>query len=215
MQDSYQGVFKIRGYMDMISAADTATQNAPWIRYGLLDKNRSNARAVILDAENEEFERNTVSFGSMPEVLDRMSLNLAAACGIPVTLLMQQSPSGLNSTGENDVRKFYDTVKAEQENQIAPKLNMLVEALMLSSKGPTGGQELPGWSIQFPPLWQATEQEQADARKSQAETDAIYLQSGVLTAQEVADSRFGTGKYSFETNISNEIRIEPSKDNVE
>ena len=209
MQDAHQGMFKIKGYMDMVASADPTAQNAPWLRYGLLDKNRSNARAVILDADNEEFQRDNISFGSMPEVLDRMYLNLAAYTGIPVTFLMGQSPSGLNATGDSDIRIFYDSVKALQIKELKPKLEMLIRAIMSSKLGPTGGREIRDWRIEFNPLWQPTLKETAETRKIQAESDALYLDRGVLTSSEVANSRFGSGEYSLETNITNEERKVP------
>lgn len=203
-QDSAQGIFKIMGYSDMVSAAETAS--APWLRMQELDWNRSNARAIVLDAGSEEFQRDNVSFGSLPEVLDRMQLNLAAYTGIPLTFLMGQSPSGLNATGDSDIRIFYDSVKALQIAQVLPKLDRLVKIMMLAKLGPTGGREVKDWRVEFNALWQPTDKEKAETRRLQAEADKIYLEAGVLTADEVANSRFGDGAYSLDTNITNEKR---------
>lgn len=211
MQDSYQGVFKIEGLMDMVSSSG----NTVLERMAQVDWNRSNARALVLDAESEDFARDNISFGSMPEVLDRMYLNLSAYTGIPVTFLMGQSPSGLNATGESDIRIFYDSVKSLQISEIKPNIERLVKALMVSRRGVTNGQELQDWRIEFNPLWQQTEKEKAETRRVQAEADSMYLDRGVLTAQEVADSRFGSGEYSLETNITNEERQKPELNSQE
>ncbi|KKM23144.1 hypothetical protein LCGC14_1618110, partial [marine sediment metagenome] len=53
--------------------------------------------------------------------------------------------------------------------------------------------------VEWVPLWQLTEEEEAKRRKSVAESDAIYINSGVLDPTEVANSRFGGEVYSAET----------------
>ena len=44
----------------------------------------------------------------------------------------------------------------------------------------------------------STQTEEAAIRKTTAETDAIYLDRGVLSPQRVEDSRFGPEGYQFE-----------------
>ena len=72
---------------------------------------------------------------------------------------------------------------------------------MLSKNGPFAGIEPDNWSIQFVPLWQNTEEQEAIVRKIVAETDAIYLDRGVLDAAEVAVSRFGGNRWSMNTEV--------------
>jgi hypothetical protein len=44
------------------------------------------------------------------------------------------------------------------------------------------------WSIQFRPLWEPSQKEETESRYAQAQADAIYLDRGVLTPEEVAQS---------------------------
>ena len=85
-------------------------------------------------------------------------------------------------------------------------LEKLTRYIMLSQDGPFGGVELDNWSIQFVPLWQNTEEQEAIVRKIVAETDAIYLDRGVLDPAEVAVSRFGGNRWSMNTEVDLENR---------
>jgi hypothetical protein len=51
-----------------------------------------------------------------------------------------------------------------------------------------------------------TEKEQAEVRKIQADTDAIYIDTGVVAEDEITYSRFGGGEYSTDTILDLEKR---------
>jgi hypothetical protein len=46
-----------------------------------------------------------------------------------------------------------------------------------------------------------SDKEQADLRKTTADTDVAYINAGVLLPEEVALSRFGSGTWSAETAV--------------
>ena len=76
-----------------------------------------------------------------------------------------------------------------------------MKLLFLSKRGPTKGSLPANWSIQFGRLWQLSELEQAQLRKTQADADVAYVNAGVLSTTEVAESRFGGDLYSTETRL--------------
>lgn len=197
MSDSAQAVFKLKGLHAQIAANKTSDILQ---RMELVDMSRSVARAVLLDAEDEDFKRDNYNFSGIPELLDKFMLRLAAAARLPVSLLMGQAPAGLNATGDSDIRFFYDQVKAEQEHTLRPQLQRLVEILLASQNNQSD------FKITFPALWQETEKEKAELRKIQADIDAIYLANQVLLPEEVALNRFGSGSFSSETVIDVENR---------
>jgi hypothetical protein len=88
-----------------------------------------------------------------------------------------------------------------QEYKLKPNLERLIRYIYLSKLGKTEGNEPESWSIQFVPLWQNTEEQEALLRRTVAETDRIYIETGVLDPSEVAISRFGGDIYSTETVI--------------
>jgi phage-related protein (TIGR01555 family) len=150
----------------------------------------------LLDAEDEEFRRDSYGFSGVPEILEKMMLRLAAAARLPVSLLMGQAPAGMNATGESDTRFFYDQVRAEQE-ALKPKVERLVKILV--------GNEQAKVDIEFPALWQMTDREKAELRRMEAETDRIYLQEGVLLPEEVAIKRFSAGDFAIDVTSRAEL----------
>jgi phage-related protein (TIGR01555 family) len=165
-------------------------------RMELVDMSRSISRSILLDAEDEDFRRDSYGFSGIPEILEKMMLRLAAAARLPVSLLMGQAPAGMNATGESDTRFFYDQVRAEQE-AIKPKLERLIKIMI--------GNDSAKVVIEFPALWQMTDRDKAELRRMEAETDRIYLQEGVLLPEEVAVKRFSGGEFSIDINSRAEL----------
>lgn len=209
LQDYSQSVFKIQGLADALkSGEDDLVLN----RFRVLNLMRSFARAIPLDAEIEEFKRDTIQFAGLDEVLDRMSERLAVAADMPLTVLIGRAPSGMNATGESDMRLFYDRVHSRQENKLQPQLERLVRLLFKSAKGPSQGAEPSRWEISFLPLWQLDEKEESERRKNQAEADKIYMEAGALAAEEVRQSRFGGAQYTVETMLDAAAREKEESD---
>jgi len=204
MAEASQGVFKIAGLMGMIAGGQKEELQT---RMQLVDMSKSIARSLLLDADNgEDYSREGASFTDAANMLDKWMLRLASAAEVPVTILMGQSPAGMNATGESDFRWFYDTIQAAQRNDLKPELERLIRLLFLAQDGPTGGKEPESWEIVFHPLWQPTPVEQAALEKATAEKDKIYLETDVITPEEVALSRFRPEGWSAETQIDLEPR---------
>jgi hypothetical protein len=138
--------------------------------------------------------------GGFPETLDKLALRLSAAADMPVSLLLGQAPAGLQATGDSDIRFFYDRI-AQLQARIRPMIERLVKWVMLSTTGPTNGQEPETWCVEFPSLWQQTEAEKVATRKTQMEIDTGYIAAQVYSPEEAAAFRFSGDTYSFETSI--------------
>ena len=203
MTDAAQGVFKLKG----LHSAVASNRSEELIkRMALVDMSRSVSRSILLDAEDEDFRRDSYGFAGIPEILEKMMLRLAAAARLPVSLLMGQAPAGMNATGESDTRFFYDQVRAEQE-ALKSKIERLVKIM--------NGDDDIEVNIEFPALWQMTDREKAELRRMEAETDRIYLQEGVLLPEEVAIKRFSDGDFVIDTNSRAELAQSERSNDVE
>lgn len=179
-------------------------------RMQAMELSRSVTRAVIIDSE-EEFKRESTSLTGLPDLLDRLQNRLAVAADMPQTKLFGRSPQGMSATGEGEARDWYDQVKSKQD-ETKPQVDRLVYLTMRAKDGPTGGAEPEGWCVEFRPLWQPSELDQANVRKVMADTDAVYIANAVLSPEEVAMARFGGGRYSIETQVdfAARERLEPA-----
>jgi phage-related protein (TIGR01555 family) len=209
LHDFSQAVFKMKGLAEVVAMN---RDDVVKMRMQAVELSRSVARALLIDSE-EEFERKQTPLSGLPELLDRFATRLSAACEIPVTLLMGQSPAGLQATGDSDIRFFYDSVGRHQK-RIDPQVKYGLMLYLRSIDGPLKGKEPDVWSHEWRNLWEPTDKEQAEARQIQAKTDEIYINAQVLSPEEVAVSRFGGDTYSFETHVDFEARarLEPAAD---
>lgn len=207
LQDFAQGVFKMENLNALLAADTNTTENKVLSRLKYLDMCRSTVRAIPIDAKLEDFERKQTPLSGIPETLDRFALRLATAARMPVSLLLGQSPAGLQATGDADIRFFYDAIKSYQQTNLRPRLEYLLRLVWKSADGPTQGKEPENWSFGFNDLWQLTDEQKAGVRKTQAETDAVYLQWDVVTPDEIAMSRFGGDAYSADTVLDMETRL--------
>lgn len=204
LQDYSPAVFKIAKLGDLLAHGGTAFQN----RLIAADMGRSTLRATVIDAELEDFKRETTPVLGLADLLDRFMYRLAAAFGMPVTRLWGKAASGMNATGEGDAESWYATCDRER-GVMQKSIERLVKLVLLALEG----NEPDTWSVTWPALSQPTEKEVEEQRKITADRDAIYLDRGVVTADEVRKARFGGDTYS--TDLVIEDDEEPSDDDVE
>lgn len=159
-------------------------------RLQVMDLMKSVFHSVLLDTD-ESFERDTLSFSGVSEVMYQFMMMTSAATGYPMTKLFGISPGGLNSTGEADMYQYYDMVKAKQETELLPIIERLVKII-------SEWQKIPEPEIVFNPLEQMTEKEQAelDAKKADSEYKKMqtyqgYIDMGIMSPEIVEELEFG------------------------
>ena len=214
MQEASIGVYKVKDLLAVLSSEKGA--EGLQRRMEVVDEGRSVARSMVVDADGEGYERVSTTFTGIPDMLDRFAGRLSAAAGIPVTRFMGEAPAGLNATGEGDARTFYDRIQAYRVNDIQPGLERIVKCFLVEALGglsvvegeTDGAGNEPDWSIEWPALYQPTEKEKAEIRKTVADTDKTYIDAGVLDPAEVTLSRFGEGGWSMDTTVDLELRQE-------
>lgn len=200
--DFAQGVHKVKGLAELLlnNEDDAVTK-----RIESMDLARSVLRSLVIDSE-DDFTRQTTPISGLPELLDRCAKRFAAAADMPVSMLMGDQPAGMNATGEQNTRWWYDAQAADRELKVRPAINRLMRLIFLSSEGPTKGKEPERWTVEFASLWIPSDSETATIRGQIATADAAYVNAGVLTPEEVAISRFGGDKWSMETRIDTNMR---------
>lgn len=134
---------------------------------------KSNLRALVLDAKNN-YQRKAVSFASLPDLMDRFDQHAAGAADIPMTRFMGMSPGGMNSTGESDLRNYYDRVSAGQTLEMGPAMMRLDEALIRSGTGTRDAAIHYEWN----PLWQLSETDKATIFKTKADAARTIAGTG-------------------------------------
>lgn len=150
----------------------------------------SQAQAITnirLLSENETFNKVASSISGLPEMVDRFSNKLAMDAGYPSSLLMGESPAGLNATGDADKSNFYDKMEAAQKKDMLQPIQYLTKLIFLSQDDYYNGVEPENWWVEFRKLWQPTAKEQADIAKTEADTICELVDRGVMDENEARD----------------------------
>ena len=197
--------YKMAGLVDALA---NAKGQAIKQRLELMHLASSIIHARILDADREDFERQGVPLQGMAEVLRLLMATVSAAADMPQTVLFGTSPDGMNATGASDLENWYSSIEASQVDNVRPHIDRFLRLLFLSKMGPTRGKEPTSWRVVFNPLQVESEKEMVETRGRQADTDLKYIQGGVVSPQEIRDSRFAADGYSIETVIDTSTDVD-------
>ena len=181
--DGPQAVYKVKGLFDKILAGQEAAMQQ---RFAMIDTWRSVLRAILIDADQESFERQQIAFSGLDKILEQATLRLSGDTQIPAILLGGPRNAGLNGSEANELRQFYDRTAASQESILGPRIKELVRVKLTM----LGRKDLcDKVSVKFDPLWTPSALEEAQARAAQATADGAYISNGVFTPEEIALSR--------------------------
>lgn len=164
-------------------------------RYELYYFLKSMFDVTLIDSK-ETYGNRQINFSNLDKIMEMFYIITAGAANMPVTKLLGVSPSGLNATGEHDLRNYYDYISIEQEDKLLEPLTYLD---MILSQNVWGDQkDLP---FSFDSLWQEDPTQKATREHTQAQMDEIYLNLGVITEFQVLQELKERGTYS---NITDE-----------
>jgi phage-related protein (TIGR01555 family) len=154
-----------------------------------IDMTKSTIHSVILGTD-EEYSRDSATVTGIADLLDRFMMNLSAVTQYPVTKLFGRSPAGMNATGENDLKNYYDAVRSEQvatTKYIQNLVNLIANLKNIEGEFP--------WV--WNPLFQLSEKDQGEVKRLAAEESRTYadgdermLNAGVLMPEDVWKLRF-------------------------
>ncbi|WP_281659652.1 DUF1073 domain-containing protein [Microvirgula aerodenitrificans] len=162
---------------------------------------QSNEGMTLMDGE-DEFEAHQYSFSGLSDVILQFGQQLSGALQIPLVRLFGQSPAGLNSSGESDLRTYYDNVHTQQDRALRPGLHRVLDLISRSVLG----KPLPdNFSFEFRPLWQLTDEQKANAGKASTDSVVAAFDAGLIdrgtALKEMRQSSHVTGLWS---NITDE-----------
>ena len=134
---------------------------------------------TVLMGNDEEWQQKTLNFAGLPDIHIRLMQEISGAARIPLTRFLGQTPTGLNNSGEGDLRNYYDDISQSQEDELRPQLERL-DALLFASNG----IQLPkDAGFTFTPLWQESEDQKATTQLKKAQATKIYLESGLIDTE--------------------------------
>ena len=163
---------------------------------------KSTFHSLIMDTD-EDYIRENASFTGIPEVMYQFFMLICSASGYPMTRLFGVSPAGLNSTGDGDTYRYYDKVESEQKTKLLPILYRLTYIY-------SEWRNIEKPKIEFNPLEQMTEKEQAELDEKKANTEKTkmetyqgYIDMGIMTPEIVEELEFGDTLKEIDAKVGN------------
>jgi len=141
---------------------------------------RNNQGLLLTNKDTEEFSNVSAPLGTLDQLLAQSQEFICSVSGIPLVKYTGLSPHGLNASSEGEIRSFYDWIHACQEKQIRPNLTTVIDFIMLSKWGEVDHEI----TYRFNPLWELDEAALATMRKTDADTGAVLVESGIISQEE-------------------------------
>lgn len=200
------GKFKFMDLAEILSAPDG--DKLIQKRLQSMDLMKSTFHSLIMDV-GEDYIRENATFTGIPEVMYQFFMLICSASSYPMTRLFGISPAGLNSTGDGDTYRYYDKVESEQKRKLLPILNRLTSIY-------SEWKNIEKPIIEFNPLEQMTEKEQAElaekkalTEKTKADTYQMYIDMGIMTPEIVEELEFGNTLKEINSKLGNSNELPP------
>lgn len=172
---SYLRVFKVKDLRAIAASEGEILQQ--FARYAeVMRKYQGIEGMTMIDAEDDFQAEARGGFGGISEALMQFGQQLAGALQIPLVRLFGMSPAGLNSSGESDLRTYYDGINSRQEKDMRVGLAKIYRVVARSLSIDLGS----GFNYIFRPLWQLTEKDKAEIASSITVTVNQSFELGII-----------------------------------
>lgn len=150
-------VVQIEGLRELIAAGGPSLAGLAQ-QINMIRQYQTNEGMTVLDA-TDKFDAHQYTFAGLADIILQFGQQLSGATQVPLVRLFGQSPAGLNSTGESDLRTYYDHINKTQEAQLRRPLTGLLQVLCRSVLGFAPPED---FNFKFNPLWQVPDKEKAE-----------------------------------------------------
>jgi phage-related protein (TIGR01555 family) len=173
-------VVRMDGLSETLATQGGTEKVTKWAQTANMLKSINNM--LLLD-KNDEWDRKQTTFAGLTDVLMAFMEIVAGVTDIPVTRLLGTSAKGLNATGEGDQKNYHEMLDSLRNDDLRPKLEFLDEILWRDATGAAAPKDV---FFTFNPLTQMTATEKAALNKTNAETDQIYANMGMMPEEALA-----------------------------
>ena len=168
-------VLSVDGLMDAVQDPETERQIVA--RYSLMSNLKATNKTIVIDKERETFDRKPSQFATLPDVIETMRREVAAAIGVPYSLLFGR-PQGLGTNGDVELKNYYDNIATMQRNDIQPVCEALDECIIRSALGSRPEEIYIDWLS----LYEMSDQEKATVAKTMADAAQVAINAGAVPA---------------------------------
>jgi phage-related protein (TIGR01555 family) len=157
---------------------------------------------------DEKVEQIDTSLAGFDETLMSQYQLVAAIADVPATKLLGTSPKGFGASGDYEIHSYHENLESIQENELSP----IVERHTILCQ--RSFNIAPGTNMDI--VWNTTDvpraKEQSEINLNKANTDAAYVNSGVILGEEVRN-RLITDQDSGYNGLEADVELPDMNDN--
>lgn len=199
----------VKGLQGALSSAQSSQITERYRMFGMM---KSLVNLGLLDADNETYDRKSVAFSGLSQIMEQFMVWTAGAAEMPVTELWGQSAAGLSSTGDGDLKTYHGTIKGKQDGQMRLDLELLDQVLIRSALG-TYPDDI---EFEWNPLAQTSGIEQAQEDLADAQADSLHIENRVIRPSHAMRRAQAKGTYAItDEQIATQEQIEKDQDDGE
>lgn len=150
-------------------------------RLELFSTMRDNKGIMLVDKNTEELFQINTPLSGLHELQAQAQEHICSITHIPLVKYTGLAPTGLNASSDGEIRVWYDFIRGRQERVLRPLIKHMLEVIQLSEIGVID----ESITFEFVSLFEPTPKELEELRKSRAETDKTYVDSGVFSQEEI------------------------------
>ena len=183
------------GLDQLLGSANAEIQRRFWNTLAAQSVMESNFGTRMIN-KGDAIHNTQYTFTGLPDVYDRVMMDVAGAARTPVTKLFGRSPAGMNSTGESDLKNYYDYIDGLREAELRGIIERLLPIMALSAWG-----RIPDdMDIDFPPMQTPDAKDVAEITERKSNAILAAYQNDLIDAatamQELKSLSDETGLYS-------------------
>lgn len=201
---SYLRTLSIEGLRDLVAAG--GTQLAGLVSYAeMMRRYQSIEGMTLIDAKDKLEIQGHQAFSGLGDALMQLGQQLSGALQIPLVRMFGQSPAGLNSTGESDIRTYYDHIKQRQVRDLHRGVTLHYRLMAKSASIAVPGN----FTVNFKSLWVPTDSDKSIIGKTNADTINGAYEAGIIGRQTaLKELRQGSRISGVFTNITHKMITE-------
>lgn len=150
-------------------------------RAALINTYRDNRNLLFLDKATEEYFMTATPLSGLDALQAQAQEQQSSVARSPLVKLLGITPSGLNASSDGEIRVYYDRVHGYQHHSLTPPVMTAVRMAQLSLFGEIDDDLSWEWNK----LHELTDLEAAEVRNKDAQTDALYIENGVVRSDQV------------------------------
>ena len=149
-------------------------------RVELFNAYRNNKGVMAISKTEEDFKNVAAPLSGLDKLQAQAQEHICSVGQIPLVKYTGISPSGLNATGDNELRVFYDREHAYQESFLDPHFQVVFRMAQINIWGEVDEDIVAEWR----PLFELTELQLAELAERKANADKTLIDAGALDTTE-------------------------------